>query len=224
MNRAKKAAGEAAAELIQSNMLVGLGTGSTATYFIKSLGRRCREGLKIKAVATSLDSFELALRENIPLIDPEVIHTLDITVDGADEIDSQKRMIKGGGGALLKEKIVASMSTEMIVIVDITKAVDYLGRFPLPVEIIPFAFESTIYRLQKLGYQGKVRQTNTGERYTTDNGNHIYDIQLPYPCLTPEMDYRTLKDLAGVIEVGIFLNLAGRVIIGHPDGHIELRS
>ena len=139
----KQAVGHKAADLIQDGMLVGLGTGSTVFYFIEKLIERVKDGLHIRAVSSSLRSAELASKGGIPLIDINTLSHLDITVDGADEIDHEKRMIKGGGGALLREKIVASMSKEMIVVVDESKLSAKLGRCKLPVEVIPFAHEVT---------------------------------------------------------------------------------
>ena len=173
---AKKAAGYAAADLIQGGMVVGLGTGSTTAFFIEALARRHREGLKITAVATSEQSKRQAEHLGIPMLDPEIITILDVTVDGADEIDPAKNMIKGGGGALLREKLLAQSSREMIVIVDETKLVDHLGDHPLPVEIAPFVYRTTIQRLQNNGYQGALRMTRENTPFVTDNGNFIFDI------------------------------------------------
>ncbi|MBS0616002.1 MAG: ribose-5-phosphate isomerase RpiA [Verrucomicrobia bacterium] len=214
---AKQRAGEKAASFIQDGMIVGLGTGSTATYFIKELMKR---GLKITAVASSERSQNLAKQGGIPLIDINTINHIDITVDGADEIDPEKRMIKGGGGALLREKIVASMSKEMVVIVDESKLVSHLGSRKLPVEIIPFAHMATIHKLQKHGYKGELRR-NEKAPYLTENGNYIYDIQLKN-C-RPEEDHEAILHVPGVVETGFFLDYAGRVVIGFLDGTVQVR-
>ncbi len=220
---AKQAAGKAAVELIQNDMLIGLGTGSTAFFFIQSLIERCRTtNLKIAAVATSQRSADQAQAGGITMYDINKVTTLDLTVDGADEIDHQKRMIKGGGGALLREKIIASSSREMIVIVDESKVVDRLGTFPLPVEVVPFAHELTHYRLGKLGYQGTFRRTAKGEMYITDNGNYIIDIVFSQGCPKPESDYAAIRSIPGVVEIGFFFNLAGRVFVGYNDGQVKL--
>jgi ribose 5-phosphate isomerase A len=220
--KAKQAAGKAAADLIQDGMLIGLGTGSTANFFIENLGRRCKEeGLSVKAFPTSERSAKLAARHGIQLCDRDITF-LDITVDGADEIDHQKRMIKGGGGALLREKILASMSGEMIVIVDEHKVVNQLGRFPLPLEMIPFAYHATWRHISEFGYQGKMRHTKDGELYVTDNGNYIVDIDLSHSENSPEQDQEILSSIPGVVETGFFFNLAGRVIVGHSDGRTTL--
>ncbi len=220
----KKAAGYAAADFIQDGMMVGLGTGSTATYFIEKLGQRCREGLNIQAVASSKRSQAQALDVGIIVADIQEITSIDITVDGADEIDENKRMIKGGGGALLREKIMASMSREMIVIIDSSKEVKFLGSFPLPVEIVPFAFKSTINKIEKMGYQGFLRMTSDKKIFMTDNQNFIYDIHLSSPCLNPEKDEEQLRSIVGVVETGFFFKLAGRVIVGFDDGKVKIRS
>lgn len=219
---AKQAAGKAAVELVQNGMVIGLGTGSTAFFFIENLIERCRTTkLKITAVATSQRSSEQAQAGGIPLHDINKITSLDLTIDGADEIDHQKRMIKGGGGALLREKIIASISREMIVIVDENKVVDQLGKFPLPVEVVPFAHELTAYRLAQLGFNGSFRRTPMGELYLTDNGNYIIDIVFPNGCSTPEQDHAAIRNIPGVVEIGFFFNLAGRVIVGYSDGQVK---
>lgn len=215
---AKKAAAKAASELIQEGMIIGLGTGSTALFFIEYLIDRHRNGLKISAVATSEESYKKALEGGIPMLDINSLTFLDVTVDGADEIDKNRQMIKGGGGALLREKIVATMSKEMIVIVDSTKVKESLGQFPLPIEITPFAHAVTIHHLNALGWKGHLRLTKEKKAYFTDNGNLIYDIQLDYPCEDPKRINDEIRNIPGVVETGFFLDLAGRVITGFPDG------
>ena len=220
---AKSAAGKAAAGMIQPNMIVGLGTGSTAAYFIESLAQRCREGLKIKAVATSRKSYEQAFRHEIPMIDINTLVQIDVAVDGADEIDVHKRMIKGGGGALLREKIIASMSKEMIVIVDSSKQVDHLGAHPLPLEIVPFAYHATQHHLHQLGFFGKLRTSKDNNIFVTDNGNYIYDIQLKHPCTHPEDINYKIRSIPGIVETGFFFGLAKIVIIGHENGKVKIQ-
>lgn len=224
IENAKKAAGYKAAELIKEEMLIGLGSGSTAFYFIEALLLRCRQGLRIKAVATSRRSQELALSGGIPLLDLESLSALDMCVDGADEIDPQKNMIKGGGGALLYEKIVASMSREMVVIVDETKCVESLGKFPLPVEIIPFGHCSTTHKIEQLGYAGKIRTQSDGSKYITDGGHFIYDLHLGLCRPAPAVIQEELLRIPGVVETGFFLNLAGRIIIGKSDGSVVVEG
>jgi ribose 5-phosphate isomerase A len=221
---AKKAAGTAAAELIQDGMLVGLGTGSTASFFIEALGKRCQQSLNITAIATSQQSTTQAQKLGIPLIDPNTITSLDITVDGADEMDHHKNMIKGGGGALLREKLLALSSREMVVIIDETKLVDHLGTHPLPIEIAPFLYLSTIHRLEEQGYRGVLRLTRDNQPFVTDNGNYIFDIQYDRPILDPIAEHQALKSIAGVLETGLFFHVAGRVVIGYEDGYHKIRE
>ncbi|MCE5316474.1 MAG: ribose-5-phosphate isomerase RpiA [Parachlamydia sp.] len=223
LKSAKMAAARAAAELILPGMRVGLGSGSTAALFIEALGSRCREGLSIEAISSSEASLELARQVQIPLADPESITTLDMTIDGADEIDPEKRMIKGGGGALLREKIIAKMSREMVVIADSSKCVKALGAFPLAVEITPFCYQATLAHLSQLGYKGAMRKEKEN-LYVTDNGNYIFDIRLSYPCRAPEEDHRKIHSVPGVVETGFFIDLAGRVIIGYQDGRVEIKG
>lgn len=224
IERARESAGKAAVDFIKDGMLVGLGTGSTAAYFIKHLIERCHAGLKIKAVATSQKSMHQALKGGIPFLDVNTVTSIDITVDGADEIDSSKRMIKGGGGALLREKIIAKMSKEMIVIVDENKCVNQLGQSSLPIEIIPFGFLSTINQLEKIGYHGSLRTTESDAIFLTDNGNYILDLYFPLGIKKPEEDERKIRAITGVVETGFFFHLASHVIVGYRDGHVEIRS
>lgn len=218
----KKAAAELAAELVQPGMVLGLGTGTTIKLFIERLAERCKQGLKVTAVSSSEQSTLLAASLGIPLVDINKLKKLDLTIDGADEIDEQKRMIKGGGGALLREKIVASMSKEMIVVVDATKCVKSLGsHFPLPIEIMTFAWKATVQHLTNLHLSGHLRLGKDNTPYMTDNGNFIYDVNKE----ALRGDLATLNELIltipGVIETGFFFNLAGRVLVGHPDGSVK---
>lgn len=223
--RAKKAAANAAVKLVRDGMLVGLGTGSTASFFIEALSIRCKdEGLKITAVATSKQSFQLALKTNIPLVDDQTVSQLDLTVDGADEIDHHKNMIKGGGGALLREKLVAKSSHEMVVIVDETKLVENLGAFPVPVEISPFLYQSTLLRLSQQNYNGVLRLNRDQSTYMTDNGTYIFDIQFENLILDPQKEHDKLKSIVGVIETGLFFKIAGRVVIGYQDGFTKIQT
>ncbi len=219
----KKAAGYLAASFIKKNMIVGLGTGSTAYYFIEKLIQRNKEeNLQIRAVASSLKSLKQAEKGGISIIDINEINSIDITVDGADEIDEQKRMIKGGGGALLREKIVASMSKEMVVVIDETKQSKQLGHKKLPVEVVPFGSKATLHKIEKQRLTGKFRLENsdTKELYKTDNGNYIIDIHFKSPIENPEEVHLLLKEIPGVVETGFFFHLAGRVIIAFLDGQI----
>jgi ribose 5-phosphate isomerase A len=216
--------GTLAGDLVQNGMTVGLGTGTTAFYFIKRLMERCQEGLEIQAVASSTASLKQAHDGGIPMIDIENVASIDLTVDSADEIDRQKQMIKGGGGALLREKIVATMSKEMIVIVDETKLSEKLGRSKLPVEIVPFAHHYTKSSLEKLGYSGEFRRTAQGLLFMTDNGNLILDLKLDPASTNPREDHVRIREIPGVVETGFFFDLAQRVIIGYKDGKVQIRD
>lgn len=221
---AKQAASRAAAMLIQPGMLVGLGTGSTADLFINCLIERCKnESLKITVFPSSKKSARLAIEGGLPLCNENEVLGLDMTVDGADEVDSQKRMIKGGGGALLREKIVASLSREMVVIVDPSKLVDRLGACPLPIEIVPFAHHAILWKVQQLGYKGNLRKTEEGDPYVTDNSNYIIDMTAPQGFSSPEKDQAILKSIPGIVETGFFLGMAGRIIVGQFDGSVKIK-
>ncbi|GAB5410971.1 MAG: ribose 5-phosphate isomerase A [Chlamydiales bacterium] len=218
----KKAAGYAAADCIQRDMLVGIGTGSTVFYFIKKLAERIKEGLNIQAICSSEKSLLLAKKHAIPLLDANEVAALDITVDGADEIDCEKRMIKGGGGALLREKILASSSREMIVIVDQSKVSEKIGRAKLPVEIVPFCYQATLSKLKAHGLNGSMRMESNSKFFHTDGGHYIYDIELQAPLENPAKTHSEIITLPGVIETGLFFHVAGRVIIGKKDGQTEV--
>lgn len=222
---AKKIAGETAAKLIRNGMLVGLGTGSTAAFFIEALGKRCKEeGLQITAVASSTQSLSQAKKVGIPLVNDHVIDVLDITVDGADEIDKHNNMIKGGGGALLREKILACSTKEMVVIIDENKRVDNLGSFPVPVEITRFAYHTTLSRIQDHGYPGALRLNHDNSIYVTDNGNYIFDIRFDKPILNPKKEHERLRSILGVLETGLFFDVVSKVIIGYLDGTVKVLS
>ena len=223
---AKLAAAKEAAKFVKSGMTVGLGTGSTAQHFIKALAERIfQEHLNIQAVSSSISSTELAQSLGLIISDINAIQQIDLTVDGADEIDPQFRMIKGGGGSLFREKILAAMSQQVVIIVDQNKCVISLGKFPLAVEIVPFGYVSTVSRLERLGFEGSIRKRkNSSTPYLTDNGNYIFDIQLDSERKDPEQIEKTLKQQLGVVETGFFFNLATTVLIGHEDGTVEKRD
>lgn len=219
----KRAIGEQAAAFVEDGMLVGLGTGSTAQYFIDSLIKRCRLGLKITAIATSARSLQQASEGGIPIYDQDRINEIDLTIDGADEIDPKNQMIKGGGGALVREKILASSSKKMLVIVDESKLVPTLGKFGVPVEIVPFCYLTTLGKIRKLGYDGKMRYLPNGSHYVTDNGNLIFDIHTPHIFHSPEQNHKELAILPGVVDTGLFFNLPVQVLVGYKDGRVAVR-
>ncbi|WP_143759972.1 ribose-5-phosphate isomerase RpiA [Paenibacillus odorifer] len=216
----KQLAAEKAVEFVKDGMKIGLGTGSTAYWAINKLGERVSEGLKITAVATSRASEEQARELGIPIVAFGDIDSLDLTIDGADELDSSLQLIKGGGGALLREKIVASNSTRMIVIADESKVVNTLGKFPLPVEIVPFAWEWTVAELAKLGCNPELRRSGE-ELYKTDNGNYIADCRFEVIESAPKLAL-TIQSIPGVVEHGLFIGIAEMAIVGKKDGSIEI--
>jgi len=215
----KQLAGERAAQYVEDNMIVGLGTGSTAFFAIQTLGQRVAKGLKIKGIPTSEQSRRQALSEKIPLIDFDHTTHVDLTIDGADEIDPKFNLTKGGGGALLREKIVAQNSTTEIIIVDPSKRVQHLGAFPLPVEVIPFGWQATRNHISRLGCEPKLR-LHKNAPFITDNGNYILDCDFQ-TILDPPTTEQALNIICGVVECGLFTGLTDRVIIGYPDGTIE---
>lgn len=217
----KQLAAERAVTYIQDGMIVGLGTGSTAAYAIKKLGARvAEENLQIRAIATSQRSEEMARELNIPIVSFEEIDQIDITIDGADEVDEQLNLIKGGGGALLREKIVASNSHELIIIVDETKLVKRLGKFPLPVEVVPFALTVVQRQLELLDCTASLRMEG-GNPYLTDNGNYILDCSFGEIKLAPQL-HDAIKKITGVVDNGLFIQLARTIIAAYNDGSIQL--
>ncbi|PFE17973.1 ribose 5-phosphate isomerase A [Bacillus cereus] len=217
----KQLAGDYSANFVKDGMTVGLGTGSTVYWTIQKLGKRVKEGLSFQAVPTSKETEALAKQLSIPLISLNEIDILDLTIDGADEIDSNLQLIKGGGGALLREKIVATSSKELIIIADESKLVTHLGTFPLPVEIIPFSRKQTESKIQSLGCQTTLRLKNN-ETFITDNNNMIVDCIFPNHILTPSDLHKQLKMITGVVETGLFVNMTSKAIIGTKNGIKEL--
>ncbi|MBB1283148.1 ribose-5-phosphate isomerase RpiA [Flavisolibacter sp. BT320] len=217
----KKTAAEKAVSYIDDNMVIGLGTGSTAYWAIQSIGKMVKQGLHIKAVCTSSATEKLARGVKIPIVTFSDIQQVDLAIDGADEIDPRKALIKGGGGALLREKIVAYNSQQFLVIADESKRVERLGRFPLPVEALPFGVERTLQHLQAICKSASIRIAN-GSPYITDNGNYIIDCPLE-TIPDPEAAQIAIKTIPGVLETGLFFSLRNCiVIIGYKDGSVEL--
>jgi len=209
----KRAAAERAVELVRPGMIVGLGTGSTARYFIDGLGRMVGEGLKVQAVVTSDESGRLAQAAGIVIVD-RITGELDLAVDGADEIDPAVNCIKGRGGALLREKIVAHASRRFVLVADESKLVGRLGRGPVPVEVLPFLWEATSRSIESLGGRPELRRA-AGEPYRTDNGNLVLDTR--FGMIDAGLGL-ALHGIPGVIEHGLFLGLAKAAIIGSATG------
>jgi ribose 5-phosphate isomerase A len=213
-----------AIELVRPGMTVGLGSGSTATIWIRLLGEQVRDhGLKITAVASSEDSEHLGRSFGIPIVTLKECKRLDLTVDGADEIAPGLALIKGGGGKLLREKIVASATNLFVIIADDSKVVDRLGRHPLPVEVIPMAAPLVKHSLQNLGFQVAMRMNTTGSPYVTDQGNHLFDCSGVVIDDPPRLA-AILDGTVGLVEHGLFLNMARLALIAGTDGVIERDS
>ncbi|MEH7492773.1 ribose-5-phosphate isomerase RpiA [Neobacillus niacini] len=206
----KKQVGEKAVEYVKDGMVVGLGTGSTAYYFISKLGELVQQGLSIRGVPTSMQTEQLAKELGIPLVSFNEIEKIDVAVDGADEVDSELNLIKGGGGALLREKIIAASAKTFIIIADSHKNVDTLGAFPLPIEVVPYGFEMTIKHIQNLGGRTKLRQYQ-GNSFLTDNGNFILDTNFQEIKQPKELE-KDLNLIPGVVENGLFVGMADAVI------------
>ena len=207
----KQIAGEKAVEYIEDGMIVGLGTGSTAFYAIRKIGEEVRNGLRITGVCTSEETRKLAEKWKIPYTGINEVDHIDLTIDGADEVDPQGHGIKGGGGALLYEKIVASNSARNIWVVEKRKLVERLGGFPLPVEIMPFGHKSSIARLADMGLKPKLRMSGK-TIFLTDGEHYIVDIQTGM-IEDPFVLDKELKQVAGIIEHGLFLNIVDKVVV-----------
>ena len=218
----KEAAARASLRFVKDGQVVGLGTGSTATHFIKLLGNEVEKGLRIRGIPTSDRSRELALSLGIPLITLDDCQEIDVTVDGADEVDPQLRLIKGGGGALLREKIVASATRQMIVVADASKQVPRLGKFPLPVEVIRFAQALVAKRIRGLGAEVQLRRKPDGTPFVTDENNHILDCRFG-EMRDPDGLARELSWMPGVVEHGLFIGMASLALFARGSEIIELK-
>jgi ribose 5-phosphate isomerase A len=212
LEKEKQLAAEEAVRSISNDQIVGLGSGSTAGYAVKAIAEMVKNGLQIKAVPTSTKTKELAESLHIPLVDINSINSIDITIDGTDEFTADLILIKGGGGALLKEKIVASMTKEEIIIADSSKKVDLVGKFKLPIEVIPFASNYVLKQLQLINGLGKIRIVS-GKPFSTDQGNYIIDADFGLMS-DPIFLSGKLNEIEGIVEHGLFINLASKVIMG----------
>ena len=218
----KEAAARASLRFVRDGQVVGLGTGSTAAYFIKLLGEKVKNGLRIRGIPTSDRSRELALSLGIPLTTLDECQEIAVTVDGADEVDPQLRLIKGGGGALLREKIVASATRQLVIVADASKQVPVLGKFPLPVEVIKFAQTLVAKRIAALGAEVKLRTNVDGKPYLTDENNHILDCRFGQIRDADELA-RQLSEMPGVVEHGLFIGMASVVLFARGREIVELR-
>jgi len=230
IDKAKFVAAKRSVEHVEDGMRVGLGTGSTAAWMVRCLGELVREeGLKIRGVPTSTRTAELARDCGIQVISLDEARWIDLTIDGADEFDGDLNLIKGGGGALLQEKIVATASDQMIVIADVGKEVDTLGRFPLPVEVVPFGWQTTqalveemLVSMDVLGHDASLRM-NGDRPFFTDEGNHILDLHLNRIGNARQLSM-VLNQIPGVVDNGLFIDICDKVIVGHGDGRVEVRD
>lgn len=212
----KKIAGIKATEYIEDNMILGLGTGSTAYYMIEKVGQLVSQGINIKAVATSQSTSDIANKFNIPLVSIDEIDRIDLAIDGVDEIDGQFNAIKGGGGALFREKMVASIADRVIWIMDSCKVVDFIGTFPLPVEILPYGYNHILKKLNQLSLNPVLRM-NYGTPFVTDNHNYMVDLHIGKAFDIKHVSQK-LESISGVLETGLFLNICDRIIVGTSDG------
>lgn len=219
----KEAAARASLKFIKDGQIVGLGTGSTAAYFIQFLGERVKQGLKIQAIPSSDRSQTQAEGLGIPITTLGRHPEIDVTVDGTDEVDSKLRLIKGGGGALLREKIVASASKLYVIIADSSKHVPILGKFPLPVEVIKFAEPLIAGKIRALGAQVDLRRDAQGNPYLTDEHNYILDCRFG-EIRDPERLAGALSEMPGVVEHGLFIGMANLVLVAEGDKVTQFRA
>lgn len=219
----KQMVGRAAAELVEDGMVIGLGTGTTAAFLVQALAERLRNGLRILgAVATSRETAQLASSLGIPLVSLEDYPELDLALDGADEIDPQLNLIKGGGGALLREKVVATAARRFVVISDASKLVQRLcTHFALPVEVVPFAQGPVRRRLQALGAQVELRK-RAQELFVTDNQNYILDCRFPGGITDARSLQEQIRAIVGVVEHGLFLGMTSQALVAGPNGLMTL--
>ncbi|CAN5754066.1 ribose-5-phosphate isomerase RpiA [soil metagenome] len=220
-DEAKRMAARRALEFVEDGMVLGLGSGTTSAIFIQELGERVKQGLKVRGIATSAASHELAKSLSIPLATFEEVAELDLAIDGADEVGPGLALIKGGGGALLREKIVESVAKRFIVVADSTKLVATLGRFPLPVEVVQMALPIVTRKLEALGLNPKLRHHPDGSLYVTDEGNVILDCACG-AIQDPAKTAAEIRAIVGVVEHGLFLKMASLALIAGEDGVREV--
>lgn len=218
----KEVVGKEAVKYVEDGMIVGLGTGSTVFYFVHALADRVKEGLNIQMVSTSIQTVELAKSLGLNIKELEEIDHIDLAVDGVDEIDKNFNAIKGGGAALFREKIVADIAEEVIWIYDESKDVEKLGKFNLPVEILPFGYSHTVRKLTEAGLNPVIRKKD-GEILITDNHNYIVDLHLGYGFDIEEVKEK-LANIVGVVEHGLFLNMCKLCIKGTPEGAVIINN
>lgn len=216
----KQLVAKQAAQLVQNSMTVGIGSGSTIYHLIRELGKQVKKGLFFRAIPTSKKTAVLAAAENIPLAELNAVDYIDLTIDGADEIDAQLQLIKGGGGALLQEKMVAAASRELLVLADYTKLVQHLGKYPLPLEVIPFGWKQVQRHLRETYQVEAVLRLQDDQPFISDHGHYILDC--PFERIeNPDILSYDLNAIPGVVDNGLFINMADLALIGYPDGKTE---
>lgn len=215
MENEKLLAAREAVKFVKENQIIGLGTGSTATYAVEEIGKLVADGLKIKGVATSNRTAELAEKLNIPLISMDEVEAIDLTIDGADEFDANLNLIKGGGGALFREKMAARLSRSVIIIADSTKKVEMLGAFKIPVEVVPIAINFAKKQIEKIGGTANLREKDSTV-FRTDAGNKILDADFGLIENVSEISDK-LNSIEGVVCHGLFIDLAHKVIMGKDE-------
>lgn len=221
-DNAKKLAGEASLRHIENGMTIGLGSGSTVYWMMRKLGQYVQEGLDVKGIASSRQTENWAKEFGVPLTNFHETQHIDTTIDGADEVDEAWNLIKGGGGALVREKVIADAADKFVVIIDESKLVSHLGDFRLPVEILPFGWEVTAERIAGLGGVSALRQGADGA-FVSDNGNYIVDCDFG-AINDPKLLHQHLKQLTGVVETGLFVSMADDVIAGYADEAKSLKE
>ena len=218
------AAGFAVAKHVRSGQRIALGTGSTASHAVRYLAERFPTR-PFDCVASSHATEELARSLGIPIRALRGDDRFDLMLDGADEVSPALDLTKGGGGALFREKLLARLSAELVILVDPTKLVRALGeRHPIPIEVVPFARPVVVHAVEQRGYAAELRRAMDGRAFRTDNGNEVLDLRPASPLRRPAEEERALRELPGVVETGLFVGLAGWVVVGHPDGHVDERT
>lgn len=215
----KKLVGTYAAQFVEQDSVIGLGTGSTVYWLLQELGNRVKQGFRFTAVPTSSGTLAIGKELGINFTELNSVDELSVTIDGADEADPELNLIKGGGGALLQEKMVAAASKKLIIIADHTKVVEQLGKFPLPVEVIPFGWKHVQKSIAKLGCEKIVLRSRNNDTYITDSHNYILDCYFDTIENAASLN-AALHNIPGVVETGLFINMASTVIAGYPDGKI----
>lgn len=216
----KKIAGENAVQYIKDGMTIGLGSGSTIYWTLKKLGELVGQGLNVKGIPSSIRTENLAKEFGIPLTSFSEVQQLDLAIDGADEVDQNFNLIKGGGGSLVREKIVCAASKQLVIVVDESKVVQKIGTYPLPIEVVPFGWEVTSERISSLGCIPKLRMHHN-EVFISNNGNYILDCKFDF-ISKPLSLHQELKQLLGVVETGLFIGMTDKVIIGKENGLFQI--